>query len=122
MAEPSDGPQGDRRTAVTAGATRAQGVTVWRCQTPGELRTGRRASAAVSMAGRGIGQQMAAWIELEAIHLSGRAADSGRGRLWEDPDILGADDGRAGYVHLLMVDGAHAGIGLGDRMLCRVGS
>lgn len=64
-------------------------------------------------------EQMAAWVEHQAIHVVRR---DGRpiaavAVLWEDPDIWSADDGRAGYVHLLMVDRAHAGTGLGDRML-----
>jgi GNAT superfamily N-acetyltransferase len=37
--------------------------------------------------------------------------------LWSDPEIWGADAGRAGYVHGLMVDRAYAGVGLGAALL-----
>lgn len=37
--------------------------------------------------------------------------------LWSDPDFWGPDDGKAVYVHGLMVDLDHAGNGMGTQLL-----
>lgn len=89
----------DLRDRLARWLTR-RGVDQW---TPGELPA----------------EWLAAWVDQQAIHVLRRD-----GRLvaavaviWDDPEVWGHDDGTAGYVHLLMVDRADAGRGLGERML-----
>lgn len=66
-------------------------------------------------------RQMRDWIDAGHVHVlrDGGRAVGAVAVLWEDADIWGTDgeDGRAGYVHLLMVDRSRAGQGLGDRLL-----
>lgn len=62
---------------------------------------------------------LTAWIEAGYVFVhdrDGRIAVS-VSILWNDPLIWGADNGDSGYVHMLMVDRAWAGHGLGERAL-----
>lgn len=63
--------------------------------------------------------RMRDWIGQRAVHVARRGGRpiAAAAVLWEDPEIWGEDDQRAGYIHLLMVDRAHGGQGLGDHML-----
>lgn len=64
-------------------------------------------------------QRMRSWIQQGYVHVCRRddVIAAAVAVLEDDPDIW--SDGRrdAGYIHLLMVDRAHAGAGLGDAAL-----
>lgn len=64
-------------------------------------------------------ERLRPWLTAGSVHV---VRSHGRIRaavavLWEDQDIWGVQHEPAGYVHLLMVDRAHAGGGLGRALL-----
>lgn len=62
---------------------------------------------------------LTAWVEAGYVFVhdrDGRIAAS-VSILWNDPLIWGPDHGNSGYIHMLMVDRAWAGLGLGERAL-----
>jgi GNAT superfamily N-acetyltransferase len=69
------------------------------------------------------GEMPLAWIEMLAEQQSLFVVRANEGviasvtLLWSDPFIWGDEDESAGYVHMLMVDRAHRGEGLGRALL-----
>ena len=91
---------------------------------------GLREQLGAWLASRGIDQwqtpmpreRLRSWIDDDAVlvHRAGGRIAGAVALLQDDPEIWGDDDGVAArYVHLLMVDRAFAGRGLGDQILRR---
>jgi ribosomal protein S18 acetylase RimI-like enzyme len=100
MATPADAAAVLRLRDEVAGWLLARGIDQWH---PGELTVAGLAAHAA--AGK-----------LHVIRAGGRVVAAVVVQDADEP-IWGPDDGKAGYVHTLVVDRAHAGTGLGRRLL-----